>query len=308
MAEHRHSHKNNHTSPNYDYSGHGHGHGSSKRKPKISYITVATKPHHNLELLKETCNHQNMNLTVLGQGDLRLQSWGNGFGVKLQCVKDAASKMVYEGNDEDIVLFTDAYDVLLVGNASELITMFESFQSDIVFATENFCHPDSHRASEYPKPKVNKYTGKENLPNRYLNSGTFMGRAGAIHKLFKTQSFKVQQDDQRYWTDIYLSNYNKRGIYGRNLISLDSKSELFMCLAGAANDLVFEKNHQSGNKRNIRGLYKHVNGSKPIFLHFNGDKTDLQRTYDQWLRNKPLSIFPYNLKRQMQKWLDICTK
>ena len=101
-------------------------------------------------------------------GDKRFQRWGSGFGVKLIHVQEYVRKLP----PDDLVMFTDAFDVLLMdshdGVRAAYLAAVEVAMSHepvdpagvvagkpprvptIIFSTEFYCWPDSARAKDYP--------------------------------------------------------------------------------------------------------------------------------------------------------------
>ena len=99
-----------------------------------------------------------------------------GFGVKLEHVQTYLAGTPAD----DLVMFTDAFDVLLMASQAEIRAAFgravrlgmarEADPSGagrvptIVFSTEYYCWPDSGRAAEYPE-------SDRAFQSAYLNSG-----------------------------------------------------------------------------------------------------------------------------------------
>ena len=223
-------------------------------QPKFHYITIATKPHIILDKLRERVNAQNETLSVLGAHENRAIGWqGSGnFGIKL---KEAHDFLLRDDLDnDDIVLFTDAYDVIYCGNQTEIIGRFLTFDKPIVFGCEKFCNPD-------PKQEKN-YTFKDTeFP--YLNSGLYIGRVWALRKCISNYKYNDKHDDQLYWTLQFLNH--------PELITLDYNNILFLNTAGIhAYDIVWN------------GIYSYYKDANPLFVHINGpDKNDIRRFIQQ---------------------------
>ena len=219
------------------------------------YITVATKPHIILDNLIKTANDQSMNITVLGRDENRWIGWqskGN-FGIKLKSVYDFLQNKHL--NDLDIVLFTDAYDVIYCGKKNEVIDRYEKLDMPIVFGAEKICNPDPWRSNEYVKK-----AGKE---FQYLNSGMFIGRVWALRLCMLYYKYNDDEDDQRFWTTQYFEH--------PYLISLDYNNDLFLNTADIdMGNIVYDPITN-------RTFYDSNNVSKnPLFVHVNGpEKSDL---------------------------------
>ena len=216
-------------------------------QPKIHYITIATKPHQILDLIKNCISKHNETINILGEHENRYIGWqstGN-FGIKLKEVRDFIFKQ--ELKEDDIILFTDAYDVIYCSNFNELLDRYLTFKKPIIFGCEKFCNPD-------PNQEKNYLFKDSEFP--YLNSGLFIGRVWALRKCMEKYKYNDKHDDQLYWT---LQFFNS------DLIELDYSNLLFLNTGGIPiTDITW-------NGKN--GIYKQ---SMPLFIHVNGpDKSDL---------------------------------
>jgi hypothetical protein len=222
----------------------------SSPEPNFYYITVATKPHRVLNnIIEHASKNQDESVIVLGQSENRFIGWeGTGnFGVKLREVANFIKNQ--QLSDNDIVLFTDAYDVAYLGNKANIIRRYLTFTKPIIFGAERYCNPDPELADQYPN-QDNEFP--------FLNSGLFVGRVWALRKCFDQYEYDDRHDDQRYWTDQYLNKH-------RELIGLDYDNLLFLNTGGI--DMRFysqtPKNHVT---------YKYHN---PLFVHVNGPDKSL---------------------------------
>jgi len=211
---------------------------------KFYYITVATKPNHILDNIKVNVKKNKERIHVLGSQENRMIGWEGhqNFGVKLREVSDFLKAPFLE--DDDIVLFTDAYDVVYCGNKRETITRFEEMDKPIIFGCEKQCNPDPKRASEY------KFTDTE-FP--YLNSGLFIGRVWALRKCILEYKFNDRDDDQRFWTTCFFENPDLIGLdYGNRLFlnTVDMEERFFL----------FDKEEQIAMYRSETPMFVHVNG------------------------------------------------
>jgi len=211
------------------------------------YITVATKPHHVLDVLIKTVESKNESIEVLGcdkNCTLGGELHGNGrkFGVKLLEVYDFLKRDNL--NDNDIVLFSDAYDVYYSGNKSIIIERFNKMNKPVVFGGEQCCYPDASKSCLYPNT---------NSPFRYLNSGLFIGRVHALRECMKDYIYIEDADDQLWWTNKFLER--------QDLIELDYTNQLFMnCLWLRDDDLIINEDKVVFNRT----------GSTPQLIHGNG--------------------------------------
>ena len=216
----------------------------------LHYITVATKHHPVLDKIIERVKKQNEQMIILGLNENRQIGWeGTGnFGVKLRETRD----FVFNENirPQDIVLFTDAYDVVYGGSQIEVLKRFIQQKKPIMFGCESQCHPDKEESSKYPEQTTE-------FP--YLNSGMFIGYVWALRYCLLDYKYNDADDDQRYWTKQYLQY--------PWLFNLDYENQLFL----NTEDMDWDK----FTWENATATYKNRN---PQFVHINGpDKTKLDR-------------------------------
>jgi hypothetical protein len=219
--------------------------------PNIYYITIATKPHLVLDNIKKTCEKNGEKIIVLGQQENRYIGWQNtgNFGIKLREVQTFV--LGTHLNDDDIILFTDAYDIIYAGNQSEILERFLAFEKPIIFGAEKYCNPKPSLSSQY------KFKDTE-FP--YLNSGMFIGYVHALRECISNYMYNDNHDDQLFWTLQFLNR--------PHLIGLDYQCSLFL------NTYNIDNSRFSYNKVENHAKYREYN---PLFVHVNGpDKVDLQ--------------------------------
>ena len=79
-------------------------------------------------------------------------------------------------NEENlIVMFTDAYDVIIYENLKQIVKKFKKFDARVVFGAEYFCNPDSKKAELFPVVRENE--------KRFLNSGCYIGYVGDVYAI-----------------------------------------------------------------------------------------------------------------------------
>ena len=127
----------------------------------------------------------------------------------------------YKEKEDLIIMFTDSYDVLLLGNQENILSTFHKFDANVVFGAENFCWPDKSLKDKYPEVLEEE--------KRYLNSGGFIGYAKDIYQILNYAEVEDGDDDQLYYTNVFL-NIEYRNKYK---MKLDKKSEIFHNLNGA---------------------------------------------------------------------------
>ena len=247
------------------------------------HISLCSRPHPAFALLRETAAWHGDTVEALGMGDARFQKWGIGFGVKLEQVQRWLARPGVA--PDDVVLFTDAFDVLLMAGSAEIrdaylaaVRRAMAVDADeaalaagrpprvptLLFSTERFCHPDARRAASYPaSDRAHEFA--------FLNSGTYIGTAGDLAASMRRLNYSIEEDDQRYWTSLYLAS---RGDYSAPRIALDHDSDVFLCMSGfrVETDLVFEP---------ARRRYRFARTpGRPLVMHFNNAKREVRRFYD----------------------------
>jgi procollagen-lysine,2-oxoglutarate 5-dioxygenase len=221
---------------------------------KLYYITVATKPHPVLDRIKQQVKQNGEQIIVLGENENRYIGWqaNQNFGIKLREVRNFLQKP--ELNPNDVILFTDAYDVAYSGNITEIARRFYYYTKPIIFGGETQCSPDPEKASFY---------SNTTYEFSYLNSGMFIGRVWALRQCIISYEFNDNDDDQRYWTSKFLKH--------PELIELDYKNKLFL------NTVDIDMSRFSWNGK--VGWYKL---NSPIFIHVNGPDKSLIDTLVQY--------------------------
>jgi hypothetical protein len=245
---------------------------------RYRHISLCSKPHPKFELLKQTAAWHGDTVTPLGMGDRRFQRWGVGFGVKLDQVQRWLNGP--DVDPDDIVLFSDAFDVLMMAGSDEIkrkylatLRLAMAREADpaaaaagvpprvptVLFSTERYCWPDSGRAGEYPpSDRAHEFA--------YLNSGTYVGRAGDLAAAMATLNYTISEDDQRYWTSLYLAS---RGRLDMPRIVLDHESDVFLCMSGYSlgADVAYLPSTRRYKFRRTPG--------HPLVMHFNNAKTEI---------------------------------
>jgi len=118
--------------------------------------------------------------------------------------------------EHDVVLFTDAYDVLYNAGIAEITTRYLGFNTKVLFSAEADIWPDAKLAEEFHSQPNNLGTKYQ-----YLNSGTFIGQVGELKKMLSDSTVSDDGDDQLFYQKIFLS--------GKYDAKLDYEGYLFQC-------------------------------------------------------------------------------
>jgi hypothetical protein len=197
---------------------------------------------------------------------------------------------------EEIILFTDGYDSMLVCGEAEVLAKYSRFAAPLVFTAEKTCWPCPDLADAFPS---------SGTPFRYLNSGGFIGQAGVLVDVLnryasgppsgslahcgidmespsgaKALDARYAWSNQYYWTLIYLHH--------RDLVTLDHGAAIFLEVApdaamlesqraefvaapkAAALYRSVEKRVQEGYVIEDGRVRCKETGSTPCQVHFNG--------------------------------------
>jgi hypothetical protein len=205
--------------------------------PTIHYLTIATKPNPNLDNIKKTVAKNGDTLSILG---LEINADNHGFGFKLKYLKD----FIKDLDNSNIVLYTDAYDVIINGTLSEIQRRFINTGFQILFGAEKGCWPDVFRQYQYN-------TREQEFP--YLNAGGFIGYVGAFKQILNNYTVNDLDDDQRFWTTHYLSRQHTK------FIGLDHSNTIFFNVFNVDYAQLINKN----------GVLTYGR-AEPLIFHFNG--------------------------------------
>ena len=224
----------------------------------VHLFTVATEKAKAYRLL-DSAAHVGSNVILVGEGRSSFDMSFTGGGIKLNLMREELK----DYDDDDLMIFCDGYDTFLTMDVEAIQERFLSFNSDIVFSAEKICWPDEKLSDLYPKVET---------AYRYLNSGTYVGRIGAIKRLLQTP-LADSDDDQRYMTKKFLS--------GNFDIKLDTECYIFQ----TNTDSCIYQNGQ---------LYNPETYCYPSVYHGNGGaavEKVMDNYYDQFMGTKPTIPF-----------------
>lgn len=187
-----------------------------------------------------------------------------GGGMKINLLKEHLKNLP----DNDVVLFTDAFDVFYADDLNTIVKRYLGFHTKVLFSAESECYPDASLEYQYPTSET---------PYRFLNSGTFIGRVGELKEILK-DDIAHDDDDQLYYTKKFLS--------GRYDIKLDYEGYIFQ-----TTDNAIEKvGTQMYNPRTQTfGCIYHGNGGDDA-------KETFDRLYNQFYPKLTSLLIPSNYK------------
>ncbi|RKP02503.1 hypothetical protein CXG81DRAFT_24876 [Caulochytrium protostelioides] len=154
----------------------------------LQWVTFSTRCTAQLNTLARSVHAAGISFKTIGYK----HSWP-GWGGRVRMLGEHLATMP----DDDIVIFSDADDVLLIPgwNATRFINRFKALASPVVFMAEKVCWPLNHLESVYPRPS-------SETPYRYLNGGGYIGYVWALRALIQ-RGYEVDcMDDQKMFTEL----------------------------------------------------------------------------------------------------------
>lgn len=224
----------------------------------MEIFTYLTNKNKIRDLVKSASQHHvKIKYMVSKKGDVDPSSY-NYWEVYIEKIW-AMKRVIKEKNDNEIVCFIDAYDVLI--NENTQLHLYEKFikhDKPIAFGAEMCCYPekyknrhDEHNQRKSSPPQTN---------HRYLNGGGYIGYVGAVKKMLEwkseTEIMEICQDggDQSYFIE-YMLNHPEE-------VELDTRAEMFLNM------------HRVDWKKmdiNTEGKIENKElGNVPCVVHFNG--------------------------------------
>lgn len=204
----------------------------------------------------ESAIRHNFDLVILGWK----VPW-RGLSQKLEAAHAYAASLP----PDDLILFTDAFDVLFTDSPAHIQTKFEQGQHQILFSAECGCWP---HIIEKDREACFKHYPTSPTPYRYLNSGAWIGKAAPsavmLAEVMKEAGNNFgNANDQKLVADMYIA--------GRHGIKLDFHNAIFQSMhmtldpplprCNPIEDIVLTSDKRYHNERT---------DSYPAVIHFNG--------------------------------------
>ncbi|MBW8687208.1 glycosyltransferase domain-containing protein [Chitinophaga rhizophila] len=190
-----------------------------------------------------------------------------------------------ELDDNEIVLFTDGYDAIMLADEDEILEKFDKIGTDLLFSAETCCYPDKSLAPRYP--------ATDSL-YKYLNSGGFIGRAGLLKQLHEVDLSEVSGNftysNQYLWSVIYLENQHQ--------MKLDTDCEIFCTFSPEITEQALGEAQRGNREAYVKyfyewfnehfiisngRIYNKITGTWPCNAHFNGGASCFLEDYiESW--------------------------
>ena len=226
---------------------------------KLLVVTVATDNNDGLQRYLKSAEHFNIKPLVVGLGekwqggDLRYDTGG---AQKINMLQKALKP--HENDENTVLLFTDAYDVIFQDGSDKILTAFLESKARILFSAEDLLWPDLSLESEYPEVE-----GK-----RFLCSGGIIGYAKEFTKLINLRAdVKDDEDDQLYYTKFYLNPETRESLG----MKLDHNADIFQNMNGARKEMELNENKLLNIKYNTQPMILHGNGPAKIDINWFGN-------------------------------------
>lgn len=188
-------------------------------RPHLRLVTFLNKLDRRFSFLQVSAEAHSLYPQITGAGTT---AWHpDGLGVKINALRRFVRDSVL---DEDVLMFADAFDVLVFGGEHEILDRFldieESTNKSLVFNAEQVCFPNIGQLCNpetYPKGPFKQW--------RFLNSGLMVGRGYAFKRMLKDTVPDVIHGSDQAWYQDYFHNH-------RDVVHLDYRCELVCALWG----------------------------------------------------------------------------
>ncbi len=223
----------------------------------MKLVSFSTSNHVGLENLKLSISKVNgWEHIIIGQ-NIKWKGWIT----RMKAYMDFCER---QPNQDEIIVFSDAYDVLCLRSSDDFLKLYETHaKGKIVIGAEIGCHPGNCVApdqwwSQNQIPEQYEHTIDfggcvVSESPRFVNGGLVAGPANKIAQMWKWALENAFVDDQ-----IALANYTNEHV---NLIFLDINSIFFFNDYNAISKYTFNEDKSITDK----------NGTKnPFFIHFHG--------------------------------------
>lgn len=206
----------------------------------LHVVTVATHSERYLPVLEKQVEDKKLKLVKLGEG----KKYYGHYMKDLEMIEYL--KTIPK---EDIVIFLDGFDSLMLADQEEVITKFKKLDAKLVLSIENIGALRFIHACIF-----------EQIQDHYLNTGLYMGYAGFLleflQEMYKKGDYS-KTSNQKTWST-YLKKLELEERFDK--IKLDKKSELFL-------------NHSftTSNRPYLKDNRLHIDKeTKPCFIQGNG--------------------------------------
>ncbi len=221
----------------------------------LHVVTIATHNDGYYDALIESGKRNGINVKTLGWG----QKW-KGFTMKFELINNYLNNI----NEDDIVVFVDAYDVIILENKEEILNRFYDYSMPIILSVDN--------APEIPIIRYfyNKIFDK--CENYNINSGLYIGYVWALKKMFKLLCDKNMCTTNQIDDQVLLVNVCRNKSFYKKYINIDNDYKIFFNTFGT-NNSIYEQDLSINKVFNINNNKFKFKGKNygPCFIHGPND-------------------------------------
>jgi len=229
-------------------------------RQRVNLVTYMNEVSPLFGFLQVTAAAHGLHPRILGYGDQAW--WPEGLGAKINALRHFVRSEI---TDEELVLFVDAFDVLVFAGRAEIASRFEELERQqnrsLFFNAEKVCFPpfDDICTEDYPESEFPQW--------RYLNSGAFIGRGAALKRMLKDPVDDIMPGSDQAFYQRYFRYFPER-------VGLDTHCQLLCATQGVGDSwgIVLQ-----GSRMENR-----VTGSVPGVVHFVSNAH-----WAQWREGRP---------------------
>ncbi len=228
--------------------------------------------------LVASCNYYGLDLVTL-----RSETWTT-HRQKIALLKEYLPTI----DPDEIVLFTDAYDVIMLMNEVEILSKYSKLSepSKVLVSADRFCSPD---------PELAKYFEVKHTGYSYVSGGGMMGKVSdfisILDKITEVEKVDKPESNKLYsWCDQYL--WTKTFIQYPELFTIDSNCEIFQTLC---NRFVLEQLYIFKNNEPELSDTEDLYGRESIRKVIANVLEEIEIQEDKKVLNKTTKTYPAQL-------------
>lgn len=221
-------------------------------EPKLHVVTVANYQNVGLERLLYTAK-------FFGITDVQIMGMNEPYPHHLTKLYQML-KFLEKTPEEDVALFIDAFDVILLGSKEEILERFLAFNAPCLFGSERNYHPKDSvvdLGEIYPESPTSL---------AYLNSGQYIGYCGYLKKMIKEAlSNRFYMPLRRYYNRLHDDQYHFQRYFIKHQqeVLLDRHAAIFLPLTNVGRpELTLDLERRS--------ILFNETQSYPLVIHGNG--------------------------------------
>lgn len=269
-------------------------------RPRLRVLSFDTSKSWKAFYLLRTAEANGLHVEMLGREDFKQNfAWGQNMGQKANAVRSFLNSKV---QDNELVLFVDAWDVMVLGNEEEIWERYDALRKatnrTVFFNAEMGCDPVDERWCPVEERAGNEYLqsrgldGRASPGHRFLNSGAWIALGRAAKQMLDLSEIPNKLENDQIWFHQTFAKSLEPGGPGADLLALDRDCAMFQTSFDgemgypAMKGLDFlepSKGDETGGGsgrtlqlRNQGGIGGCPKGARPVVLHFQGSS--------KWLR------------------------